>query len=349
MPQSLTVRGKTPTSIATSAASLLRRGNLVAFPTETVYGLGANALDAAAVARIFRAKGRPADNPVIVHVSSRRMLRRVARVVPAAALKLIDAFWPGPLTLVLPKRAAVPLAVTAGLPTVAVRMPAHPVALDLIRRAGVPVAAPSANRSGRPSPTTAAHVREDFPNLTVLDGGPTEHGVESTVVAVPVSGPPRVLRLGAIPVEALRRVVPGLLGPRRRSGGGEESADGAGARSGAPESPGIKYRHYAPGRRLTLFEASEIDAARAYAAAHPRALVLCRDRDARHFPPERVVSLGQTVADVARNLFAALRTRRKGSELVVVGVARRGLGRTVMDRLERAAGGSGAPPKRRGG
>src|SRR5664279_4131334 len=165
------------------AAALLRRGELVAFPTETVYGLGANALDANAVAKIFEAKGRPQDNPVIVHVSDLRMLRKVADPPPPRARALIARFWPGPLTLLLSKKSSLPSSVTAGLDTVAVRMP-QGLARDLIRLAGVPVAAPSANLSGRPSPTTALHVAEDFPYVFVLDGGSTKHGVESTVVAL---------------------------------------------------------------------------------------------------------------------------------------------------------------------
>ncbi len=166
-----------------AAAARLRRGELVAFPTETVYGLGANALDARAVAKIFAAKGRPADNPVIVHVSDRKMLRRVVKSIPAAAAALIRRFWPGPLTLILSKKSLVPSLVTAGLDTVAVRMP-EGVARDLVAAAGVPIAAPSANVSGRPSPTTARHVAEDFPGVFVLDGGSTKYGVESTVVAL---------------------------------------------------------------------------------------------------------------------------------------------------------------------
>ncbi|HEX7529202.1 MAG TPA: L-threonylcarbamoyladenylate synthase, partial [Thermoanaerobaculia bacterium] len=183
------------------AAARLRRGELVAFPTETVYGLGANALDARAVARIFEAKGRPSDNPIIVHVSDLKMLRKVAEPPSPRARRLMARFWPGPLTLILSKKSSVPSLVTAGLDTVAVRMP-EGVARDLVRLVGAPIAAPSANLSGRPSPTTAAHVAEDFPDVFVLDGGPTEHGVESTVVAL---DPPRILREGAISGDLLRK------------------------------------------------------------------------------------------------------------------------------------------------
>src|ERR1700690_2511707 len=222
------------------AAARLRRGELVAFPTETVYGLGANALDAKAVARIFEAKGRPQDNPVIVHVSDLKMLRRVARDVPPRAKILIARFWPGPLTLLLSKKSSVPSSVTAGSRMVAVRMP-EGLARDLVRLAGVPVAAPSANLSGRPSPTTAGHVAEDFPDVFVLDGGSTKHGVESTVVALEPF--PVVLRQGALSEESLRRMIPGL----RRSHASRRRARGGAA------SPGTKYTHYAPTRPLTLF------------------------------------------------------------------------------------------------
>src|SRR5512140_2703955 len=219
-----------------AAAARLRRGEIVAFPTETVYGLGANALDEKAVAKIFAAKGRPHDNPMIVHVSDQKMLRRVVRGVPALASRLIERFWPGPLTLVLSKKSSIPSLVTAGLDTVAVRMP-EGLARDLVRLAGVPIAAPSANVSGRPSPTTAAHVAEDFPDVYVLDGGPTEHGVESTVLALEPF--PVVLRQGALSEESLRKVVPGL---RRGATSRRNLAGGAGAqrepRAAAP-SPAV--------------------------------------------------------------------------------------------------------------
>lgn len=310
----------TPAALRRAAAAL-RRGEPVAFPTETVYGLGASALDPAAVRRIYEAKGRPDDNPLIVHVTGLPMLRRLVRDVPPAARALASRFWPGPLTIVLPKRSAVPDAVTAGLPTVAVRVPDHPVALALIEAAGVPLAAPSANRSGRPSPTRAAHVAQDFPSLLVLDGGPARHGLESTVVAL--GEPPRVLRLGAIPVEELRAVLPGLVVATR-------------ARAQA-ESPGMRHRHYAPARPLVLFRRSRAAALREALAADPKALLLCADADAPLFPGTRPVRLGGGPVEIARGLFDALRTTRRGTVLLAYAVPRRGLLRAVMDRLERAA------------
>jgi L-threonylcarbamoyladenylate synthase len=232
----------------TRAADLLRAGRLVAFPTETVYGLGANALDAAAVARLFAAKGRPATNPLIVHVASPAEVPAVAAAWPEAAAQLAAAFWPGPLTLVLPKADAVPVAVTAGGPTVAVRCPDHPVALALLREAGVPVAAPSANRSGELSPTTAAHVLKSLGGRVdaVLDGGPCRRGLESTVLDV--TGPvPRVLRPGPVTVPMLETVV----GPVA-----------VGAQPGTARSPGLQSQHYAPRTPVeladNLIEAEEI-------------------------------------------------------------------------------------------
>ena len=303
------------------AAARLRRGELVAFPTETVYGLGANALDAKAVAKIFEAKGRPADNPVIVHVGDLKMLRRVVRSVPALASSLVERFWPGPLTLILSKKSLVPSLVTAGRDTVAVRMP-QGLARDLVRLAGVPIAAPSANLSGRPSPTTAVHVAEDFPGVFVLDGGPTKHGVESTVVALEPF--PAVLRQGALSEESLRKMIPGL----RRS---DENRQ----RGSPAASPGTKYTHYAPARPLTLFlkESSLLS----YFREHPSALVLCPTGVSSLFPKQRILPLGNTSEEIARALFAALRTRRKGTELLALAIPRRGVGRAVMDRLTRAA------------
>ncbi len=302
------------------AAARLRRGEIVAFPTETVYGLGANALDARAVAKIFEAKGRPHGNPVIVHVSDLKMLRKVAKAPTARTKALLAKFWPGPLTVLLSKKSSVPPSVTAGLPTVAVRMPKG-LARELVRLAGVPIAAPSANVSGRPSPTTAAHVAEDFPDVFVLDGGPTAHGLESTVVALEPF--PVVLRQGALSEEILRKLIPGLRGAAKRGGG-------------APAvSPGTKYTHYAPSRPLTLF--LRRSSLLSYFAEHRNALVLAPAGLSALFPKQKFLSLGSSPEEIARNLFAALRTRRRGSELLALAIPRRGVGRAVMDRLTRAA------------
>jgi L-threonylcarbamoyladenylate synthase len=242
-------------------AALLAAGELVAFPTETVYGLGANALSSAACARIFAAKGRPRDNPLIVHVATLDMLHRIAHVSDVAHA-LIVRFWPGPLTLLLPVRADAGVApeATCGLPTVGVRMPAHPVARLLLARANVPVAAPSANRSGRPSPTTAAHVLADLAGRVslIVDGGAAAVGVESTVLDIQAS-PPALLRPGGVTYEQLAPLLPGLRVYRR------DYVDSA--LEAAPTTPGMKYRHYAPDARVVLFEAAALAPGAATAAA----------------------------------------------------------------------------------
>jgi L-threonylcarbamoyladenylate synthase len=218
------------------ASELIRAGRLVAFPTETVYGLGANALDAAAVERIFAAKGRPRTSPLIVHVDSVAMARDLALEWPPTADALAGSFWPGPLTLVVPKRAIIPDIVTAGLPTVGLRIPAHPLALALIRAAGVPIAAPSANRFTELSPTVASHVPEELADY-VLDGGPARVGIESTVLSL--AGEPALLRPGVIPLPEIEA----LIGP---------VAVAAGAVEGPHASPGMHLRHYRPRTPLLL-------------------------------------------------------------------------------------------------
>ena len=229
------------------AASILRSGGLVAFPTETVYGLGGNALDEDAARKIYAAKGRPSDNPLIAHVSCVEEVAPLVKEIPEAGRKLMEAFWPGPLTMIFPKSEKVPYGTTGGLDTVAIRMPDDPVANRLIALAGVPVAAPSANTSGRPSPTTADHVWQDMNGRIemIIDGGPVGIGVESTIVDVS-SAVPSVLRPGAITMEMLAEVLgevsvdPAILGPL--------SADVR------PKAPGMKYKHYAPKADLTLVE-----------------------------------------------------------------------------------------------
>ncbi len=231
-----------------TAASVLRRGGLVALPTETVYGLGANALDAVAVAGIFAAKERPGWDPLIVHVADEAMLAQVVSEIPERARKLMRAFWPGPLTLLLPRSGAVPDVVTAGRRLVGVRMPAHAVALEVIRRAGVPVAAPSANRFGHTSPTTAEHVLDDLDGRidAVVDAGPTSFGVESTVVDA-TTVPMMIYRPGAVTVEQIRAVAGAAEVYAERAELAREPRD-------AMPSPGVGLRHYAPKARLILVE-----------------------------------------------------------------------------------------------
>lgn len=323
--------------------SVLRRGGLVAFPTETVYGLGANALDGRAVARIFEAKGRPPDNPLIVHVDGREAVSGLVKKITGAAETLMEAFWPGPLTIILPVGEVVPAQVTAGLDTVAVRMPDHPVALGLIRAAGVPVAAPSANTSGRPSPTTARHVLNDLGGRIdlIIDGGPAGVGVESTVVDLTVPLP-LVLRPGGVTPEDLSKIL------------GSVAVDPA-ARSGfkgkcRPRSPGMKYTHYAPRAPLFLIEgevkavaAKIMELAREYRRQGHRVGILSYD-DGRDFSVVGEVVLAgrrDRPETVAAALYAALR-RFDEMEIDVIlaeGLADQGIGLAVMNRLRKAAGG----------
>jgi L-threonylcarbamoyladenylate synthase len=330
-------------------AALLRAGQLVAFPTETVYGLGANALDPVAVARIFAAKGRPADDPLIVHVGAPEDVEALVAALPPVARLLAARFWPGPLTLVLPRGPAVPLSVTAGLDSVAVRMPAHPVALGLIRAAGVPVAAPSANLFTRPSPTRAADVAADLGDRVplILDAGPTTHGVESTVLDLTVD-PPRVLRPGALTLEQLREALPDLAPP---AAPGEEGP-------GARRSPGTMFKHYSPRAPLVALDGPDRDrtlaalAADAGAAlrAGQRAGLLLTDEDRAALggllarPGVVVAALGPAsdLAGQARRLFAALRDLdQAGVDCIFCRAPEpAGLGLALRDRLRRAAGGA---------
>lgn len=319
-----------------AAAAILRAGGLVGIPTETVYGLGANGLDPAAVRRIFEAKGRPQDNPLILHIPDPSWLERYCRDVPAAARRLAEQFWPGPLTMILPRRALVPDEVTCGLETVGVRCPDHPVTLDIIRAAGVPVAAPSGNRSGRPSPTCARHMLEDMEGRiqAVVDGGPCGVGVESTIVdlTLPV---PRLLRPGGLPLEALEavlghvdvdRAVTAPLSP------GEK-----------PRAPGMKYRHYAPQAPVTVVTGDGAATA-AYIRRQARADagVICFTEYQEQFPGCTVRSIGPAGdrGEQARRVFDALRSF-DGTPVTAIFAqcpGEEGLGLAVANRLKKAAG-----------
>ncbi len=304
------------------AAAALRAGRLVAFPTETVYGLGADALDEDAVRRIFAAKGRPADNPLIVHIGDVSDLDALVTHVTPLARRLAARHWPGPLTLVLEAAPAVPAVTRGGLATVAVRMPDHPVALELLRTADIPVAAPSANRSGRPSPTTAAHVRADLGDAVavVVDGGPCGLGVESTVVdargEVPV-----VLREGMITREQL-----GL------------ADDGTPEPDGLAGSPGLRYRHYAPTCRVEIAApGTATSTARRLADDGSRVGIVSLEA-----APEGVTGIARVTGaeSLAAHLYAALRAAEAAGVdvLVIEAVEEHGVGRAVMDRVRRAAG-----------
>ncbi len=339
------------------AAGLLRAGRLVAFPTETVYGLGADATSAAAVEGIFAAKQRPYSDPLIVHLAAQDEIGRVAREVPALAHRLAERFWPGPLTLILPRAEAIPPIVAAGGPTVGVRVPAHPVARKLIAAAGVPVAAPSANRFMHTSPTTAEHVLADLDGRIdcLLDAGPCPVGVESTVLDVTVS-PPRILRPGGVTLEALRSVAPEIVGPIETPVASSEGERDVGAHGKRPpaRAPGQMARHYAPRTRLVVYDAAgerglaavrdELLAAR---ARGERVGALLPEEEARALAAEldglAVATLGPAgdLAAHTRRLYAALRELDAlGLDVIVAHTfGREGLALALADRLRRAAGG----------
>ncbi len=324
------------------AAALLRAGKLVAFPTETVYGLGANAFDPRAVERVFAAKGRPPNDPMIVHIAAEEQLGDIAAMVPTDAQALTRVFWPGPLTLILRKTHAIPSNVTAGLDTVAVRMPANEIALALIAACGLPIAAPSANLFARPSPTTAEHVLEDLGERIdmVIDGGPTFIGVESTVVNMTLH-PPTILRPGGTSFEALQAILPSIQVAHRGAAADQTLAQ---------PSPGLLSKHYAPRARVEFF-AGDQDAALKHMRRRASELVaagkqvgaLIADEDRPLLQDIHLETLGSRndLAKIARALFAAM--RRLDSLGVDVILARSfgstGIGLAIQDRLFRAAGG----------
>ena len=360
-----------PEAIA-EAAVVIRSGGTVAFPTETVYGLGANGLDPAAVSGIFIAKGRPLRNPLILHVASTRQARRLVTAWPAAAERLAARFWPGPLTLILPRAPAVPDVVTAGLPGVALRMPSHPVALALIDRSGVPIAAPSANLSGRLSPTLAAHVLADLDGKIdiVLDGGPTNVGVESTILDL-TGEQPVLLRPGGVTLEDLEHVLGKVLVHDTAMPGtdtaiadtepaGQESdpqgpAADAGASSGvaAAPCPGTLFRHYAPRAEALVVTGDSREQqvkVRHYLAAHPDRMValLATAENApvyqqmqRGAGAVHVEALGSRNCpeEIASHIFSALRRcDQAGAQVILMeAIPLSGMGLAVMNRLYRAA------------
>lgn len=307
----------------------------MAFPTETVYGLGAAALNADAIQSIFDAKGRPSDNPLIVHVADQEMVSWIATDVSDTARSLMDAFWPGPLTLVLPKSEVVPLITTGGLDTVAVRVPAHDIALALIREAAIPIAAPSANRSGLPSPTTAGHVLQDLDGRIemILDGGPCKVGVESTVVDAR-GATPVILRPGAVTASAIHDVIGAVERPRIDD---------------LRRSPGTQHPHYAPSAQVEVMEGAESPAhietrylALVAQGARPHVVLSRESADTwAHRSDDVTVVAGRTEHDAwATRLYGVLRAAdsRGDSHLLVEGIEARGMGVAVMDRLRRAAG-----------
>lgn len=329
--------------IIREAAGIIKNGGLVAFPTETVYGLGADALNAKAVLALFRAKRRPLDNPPIVHVGKFEDVYKLVREVPAKAEILMKNFWPGPLTLVFRRSSVVPDVTVCGLDTIAVRMPKHNVALALIRESGCPIAAPSANLAGRPSPTTAEHVLEDLNGRidAILDAGPTRIGVESTVLDLTVD-PPQILRPGGTPREALEAVL-----------GKVELHPVVVAEKKLPvkkaRSPGMKHRHYAPKAKLIVVEGElsatvkkVMELVNRYKGRNMRVGVLATDETAGLYSADVVKSLGSRsrLDMIAKNLFRLLREFDvEGVNIIIAeGVPTEGLGLAVMNRLRKASG-----------
>lgn len=315
-------------------AQCLADGGLVVFPTETVYGLGANALTESSVKNIYTAKGRPSDNPLIVHVSGSKQAEEVVSYIPEAAQRVMDRLWPGPITLVMPKGSCVPDAVTAGLDSVAVRFPSHPVARRLLELAAVPVAAPSANTSGRPSPTKAAHVLEDLDGRVdyIIDGGSCTVGLESTVLDTTVS-PAQILRPGGVSKEELEEIL------------GTVTYDpGLSTKGVAPKSPGMKYKHYAPKAQMTIAEgAGAADTVKALAAQArlegKRVGILTCGGD---YEADIVLSVGSDAQTYAAHLFDALREfDARGADVIFAELpfGESGIEPAIRNRIYKAAGG----------
>ena len=323
------------------AGEILRLGGLVAFPTETVYGLGGNALDPESALKIYTAKGRPLDNPLIIHISKFEDIYQIVKEMPEAAVKIGEAFWPGPLTMILSKAERVPYETTGGLDTVAVRFPSHPIARKLIEYGGGYVAAPSANASGRPSPTRARHVVEDMDGRieVIVDGGQVGIGVESTIIDMTVE-PPRILRPGYITQEMLERVLGEVVADvtMMRDDSGE-----------APKAPGMKYRHYAPSGSLVIVEGEPrqvVDYINAQAALDSKAgektgILGTREQlEQYHADVIKCIGSREDEEAVARNLFAVLREfdKEKVTKIYSESFPAQGLGQAIMNRLLKAAG-----------
>ena len=326
--------------IMKEAGELLKAGALVAFPTETVYGLGANALDEKAAAKIYAAKGRPSDNPLIVHIADMEKLENITEEIPEAAMKLAEKFWPGPLTMVMKKSAAVPLGTTGGLSTVAVRMPSHPIALEMIRHGGGYIAAPSANTSGRPSPTLASHVADDMDGIIpmILDGGPVGIGIESTIVDL-TEEIPTILRPGFITKEMLEEVV----GEIQIDKGLEADA------KTPPKAPGMKYRHYAPKAELVIVEGAR-------EAVIEKINALVKEKEAQgmiagiigteetilRYPAGIVKSIGtrNDELSISSHLYSILREFDESDAQVIYSESfeEGAMGSAIMNRLLKAAG-----------
>ena len=328
---------------AGEAAGIIKAGGLVAFPTETVYGLGANGLDEEAAKKIYAAKGRPSDNPLILHISEFSEIENIVKYIPDMAKKLADTFWPGPMTMVFPKADIVPYGTTGGLDTVAVRCPSHPVARALIKASGVPIAAPSANSSGRPSPTLASHVKEDMDGKIemIIDGGACDVGLESTIVDV-TGEVPMILRPGFITKAMLEEVVGKVeIDPVIVATKPDPNLK--------PKAPGMKYRHYAPKADMTIFE-GDADAVVARINMETEKLhaegkkvgIMCTEETKDLYSGDVIFSVGRrsSEAEVAHNLFNILREfDESGVDFIFAeSFEDESLGMAIMNRLIKAAG-----------
>jgi L-threonylcarbamoyladenylate synthase len=336
----LRINSKRPNeSIIARASKLISNGEIVAFPTETVYGLGANALDPLAISKIYQMKGRPSDNPLIVHVADMKTLRRLVNEISPRDMRIIKKFWPGPVTLVLKKSKIVPKITTGGLGTIAVRMPRNKIALALIKRSGFPIAAPSANISGRPSPTNASHVKDDLDGKVkmILDGGNTEIGIESTVIDMTLRTPV-ILRPGGISKESIEDEIgkvhfhDSLLGPRTST-------------KKINKSPGMKYRHYSPNARVVIVEGSRIRAkakiielTEKLKDEGKKVSIMTASKSLKP-NVDSVLYMGNTLDTIARNLFANLRKADNDhiDVIVVQGIHYNNTGFAIMNRLKKAA------------
>lgn len=332
--------------VINEAGAVIKRGGLVAFPTETVYGLGANGMDEEAAAKIYAAKGRPSDNPLILHISEIDMLDGIASEVPETARVLMEKFWPGPMTLVFKKKPEVPYGTTGGLDTVAVRFPAHKVALEIISAAGVPIAAPSANTSGRPSPTNADHVIEDMNGRVdmIVDGGQVGIGIESTIIDV-TGDIPMILRPGYITKAMVEELVGEVQVDKVVTAKNMEEIGG----EYKPKAPGMKYRHYAPRAELTMFDGnienviSEIERLSKLASGEGKLVGIIATEETKHrYSVGKVVSIGtrKDEASIARGLYGILRDFDTMDVDVIYSETfyDNDLGQAIMNRLIKAAG-----------
>ncbi len=314
------------------AGDIIRNGGLVAFPTETVYGLGANGLNSDAVKKIYEAKGRPSDNPLILHIASMEDIEPIAQL-NENAIKLAAAFWPGALTMVLPKKSKVPDCVTAGLDTVAVRMPSNETAIRFIKAAGVPVAAPSANISGKPSPTTFEGVVENMNGRIdiIIDGGKCDIGIESTVIDL-TGDFPTVLRPGGITLDMLREILPETLMDKGLYTPPEEGS--------VPKCPGMKYKHYSPNAKVIVFETGMENKVPEYLEKYKdkKTAVYCKNEE--NYPCENVKFWGKNAFDMAKNLFEDLRRfDLEGVEVILcIAPEMSCMGQSVRNRLYKSAG-----------